>query len=90
MKAERIKLISNFVEMMLKEVSWNEKAKVRGVTEWDANSKLFHRIVNQRKVNKFISKLEREDGSVVNEESEIESELISFFKKFTREKTKLK
>lgn len=61
------------------EISWNQKAKMKGVRECDGNSRLFHRIVNNKKVNKMISKLEREDGSIIEGEDEIGLEILNYF-----------
>ena len=84
---ERRELKEKLGDVLLKEeVSWNQKAKVKGVVEWDANSKLFHRIINQKKVNKLICKLEKEDGSIVEEENEIVKEVVEFFKKLYSKK----
>lgn len=48
------------------EISWNQKAKTKGVIEWDDNSKLFHRIVSGRKANKLINKIESAEGGITN------------------------
>ena len=78
-------LREKFGELLLKEeISWNKKAKVRGVREWDGNSKLFHlfrRVVNSKKVNKMNSKLEKEDGCIVESKTEIVNEILNYFKK---------
>ncbi|KAM7498116.1 hypothetical protein LguiA_022530 [Lonicera macranthoides] len=82
LKKERQDLREIFGELVLREeISWNQKAKVRGVREWDGNSKLFHRVVNNKKINKIISKLEKDDGSIVNSESDIVNEILEYFKK---------
>lgn len=49
--------------------------------EWDCNSRLFHRIVSCKHVNKLIIKLEKEDGSIGEREEEIVSEIVSYFQK---------
>ena len=79
MVVERRELREKFGDLVLKEeISWNQKAKIRGVREWDGNSKLFHWVVNNKKVNKMISKLEKKDGSILEGEDEIVSEIVSY------------
>ena len=83
----RRELRKKFGDLVLKEeISWNQKAKMKGVIEWDGNSKLFHRIVNQKKTNKMIYKLEKEDGSVVDSEGDIITEIVEYFKKLYSKK----
>ena len=55
LKIERAELKGKFEGILMQEdISWNQKAKIRGVREWDGNSRLFHRIMSQKKVNIMI------------------------------------
>lgn len=49
----------------------------------DGNSRLFDKVANGKKVNKLICKLEREDGSIIDSDDEIITEIANFFKIFT-------
>lgn len=54
-KMERRDLKAKLDDLLHKEeISWNQ----------NGNSKLFHRIVSQNKMNKMITKLERQDGTI--------------------------
>ena len=50
LKNEILELRERFGDLVYKEeISWNQKAKVKRIREWDGNSRLFHRIVNNKK-----------------------------------------
>uniref|UniRef100_A0A803PZR9 Reverse transcriptase domain-containing protein n=1 Tax=Cannabis sativa TaxID=3483 RepID=A0A803PZR9_CANSA len=57
------------------------KSKCKWVKEGDANSRFFHNLLNARKAKNTISRIEREDGTILDREDDIVSELISFFSK---------
>lgn len=77
-------------ETILREqISWNQKVKIKGVTEWDNNSKLFHRAASRRKANKVINKIEGSEGSVLYSEREIVEEITSFFEGLYNENEKI-
>ncbi|KAM7469396.1 hypothetical protein LguiA_007579 [Lonicera macranthoides] len=79
-RLERGALRRKLEELLVKEeVSWHQKAKVKGVIEWDNNSKLFHRVASGRKVNNIINKLENVSGEVFQTEREIEREILNYF-----------
>lgn len=59
--------------------------KFQWVKERDAISKLFHRFLNASKSKNFISKLEKEDGSSVENEEDIVTEILSFYSKLYNE-----
>ena len=47
------------------------KSKLTQAKERDANTKLFHRLLNARKAKNVITRLEAEDGNVVDKEVDI-------------------
>lgn len=51
-----------------------------GVRDWDLNSRIFLRDVNNKKVNTMISKLERVNEEVVEEEEKIMEEIVDYFR----------
>uniref|UniRef100_A0A803P465 Reverse transcriptase domain-containing protein n=1 Tax=Cannabis sativa TaxID=3483 RepID=A0A803P465_CANSA len=55
------------------------KSKCKWAKEGDANSRFFHNLLNARKSRNTISRIEREDGSFLEEKEEIVKEIISFF-----------
>lgn len=57
------------------EISWCQKAKVKWFKEGDNNTKFFHRMANGSRKKKFISKLELEDGLVIESEELIVNEI---------------
>ena len=57
------------------------KTKFSWAREGDANSKLFHSLMNVRKAKNVISKLELDDGSIVDSEDDIVREITDFFQK---------
>ena len=55
------------------------KTKVTWAKQGNANTKLFHNLMNARKAKNVITKLELEDGSFVNKEEDIIREITDFF-----------
>ena len=56
------------------------KSKFTWAKEGDANSKLFHNLMNARKSKNVITRLELEDGSLIDSENDIIREITRFFK----------
>ena len=57
------------------------KSKFTWAREGDANTKLFHSLLNARKAKNVITKLELDDGSFVDSEDDIVREITGFFQK---------
>uniref|UniRef100_A0A803QQM3 Reverse transcriptase domain-containing protein n=1 Tax=Cannabis sativa TaxID=3483 RepID=A0A803QQM3_CANSA len=57
------------------------KSKCKWAREGDANSRLFHNLLNARKAKNTISRIERDNGDIIDNEKEIVEELIAFFSK---------
>ena len=55
------------------------KSKFTWSREGHANSKLFHSLLNARKAKNAITKLELDDGSIVDSEEDIVQEITGFF-----------
>uniref|UniRef100_A0A803QD86 Endonuclease/exonuclease/phosphatase domain-containing protein n=1 Tax=Cannabis sativa TaxID=3483 RepID=A0A803QD86_CANSA len=55
------------------------KSKCKWAKEGDANSRFFHNLLNGRKARKTISRIERDNGAIIDNEKEIVEELIAFF-----------
>ena len=55
------------------------KSKFTWAKEGDANSKLFHNLMNGRRATNTITKLERTSGELISGEEDITGEIISFF-----------
>lgn len=57
-----------------------QKSRVKWILEGDANTKFFHSsLSHRRRAGNAISRLEKENGVVLMDESLIEEELLSFF-----------
>ena len=83
---ERRSLRNRLEEVIFKEaVAWKQKMKLRWIKEWDNNSRLFHILVNNRRNKNAISRLEKENGSVLNDQKDIEREIIRFYEKLFME-----
>ena len=67
--------------MVKKEISIRQKLKVQWAKEGDANTRLFHRLLNARKSKNFISKIELDNGEVVTREEDIVREIVGFFER---------
>lgn len=55
------------------------------IKEWDANTKLFHKLLSNRKNKSAIIRLEREDDMVLENKEAIEGEIISFYERLFKE-----
>ena len=69
-------------ELLFKEeISLRQKSKILWVKEGDANMKLFHKMMNCTKSINTITKLESDDGSLVDDEELIVKNIVSYFEK---------
>ncbi|XP_024023214.1 uncharacterized protein LOC112092134 [Morus notabilis] len=66
-------------------ISWRQKMKTRWVKEGDANTKLFHSLVSNRKNTSVIGRIEREDGEVINDSVEVVGEIVAFYANLYKE-----
>lgn len=48
--------------MLLEDRSWRQKAKLKSVKETDVNTRLFHRVVNRRRMKSLIKEFELNNG----------------------------
>ena len=74
--------VKNKLERILiqEERVFRMKSKFTWAKEGDANTKLFHKLMNARKAKNVIKKLEVGDGIVVDKETYIVREITDFFK----------
>ena len=80
LKKEREILKKDLIDIMVKkEISIKQKLKIQWAKEGDANSRLFHNLLNARKSKNFISKIELENGKVLTTEEDIVREVVHFF-----------
>ena len=82
LKEEREALKKELNEILFKkDISGRHKLKIQWAKEGDANSKLFHRLLNARKSKNFISKIELDSGEVLTREEDIVREIVCFYEK---------
>ncbi|CAL9006140.1 unnamed protein product, partial [Prunus brigantina] len=62
------------------EVKWRQRGKVKWARDGDGNTKFFHMMASGFRKRNYIERLEKEDGVVIENDNEIESEAIKFFK----------
>ena len=62
------------------------KTKFTRAKEGDANTKLFHSLMNARKAKNVITKIELEDVRFVDQEDDIVHEIIGFFQRLYKMK----
>ena len=80
LKEERFKAKSDLYELIIREErAIMMKSKFTWAKEGDANSKLFHILMNGRRATNTITKLERTNGELISGEEDIKGEIISFF-----------
>ena len=78
---ERFVVKANLEKLTLEEErTLRMKSKFIWAQEGDANSKLFHSLMNARKSKNVITRLELEDGRLVDSEDGIVREITGFFK----------
>ena len=80
LEEERFRVKSEWYELIIREErATMMKSKFSWAKEGDANTKLFHNLMNGRKAKNAITKLEKTDVELVTGESGIVEEIISFF-----------
>lgn len=79
-RSER-KVLRNLGGIFKELIMWRQKMRLRWVKEGDANSKLFHNVVNNRRNKSSISRLEKENGEVVQNIEDVLKELIEYYEK---------
>ncbi|GKV07285.1 hypothetical protein SLEP1_g19080 [Rubroshorea leprosula] len=67
-----------------REVAWKQKTKLDWVKQGDANSKLFHRIMNSNRRRKMIRGIYK-DGAWIEEPSVVKQEVHEYFNKIFQE-----
>ena len=81
LRKERVNLKKELNGILVKkEILVRQKMKIRWAKQGDANSSLFHRLLNARKSKNFIFKIELDNGEVMTREEDIVREITSFFK----------
>ena len=81
LRQERVNLKRDLNGVLAKkEIMVRQKLKIQWAKQGDANSSLFHRLLNTRKSKNFISKIELDNGEFVAREEDIVREIISYFK----------
>ena len=82
LKNERFMARSHFEKILLQEErALRLKSKFNWAKQVDANTKLFHSSMNARKAKNVISKLELEDGNVIDKEEDLVQEITGFFQR---------
>ena len=80
LRDERVNLKKELNGILVKqEIMVKQKLKIQWAKLGDANSSLFHRLLNARKSKNFISKIELDSGEILTTEEDIVREIISFF-----------
>ena len=78
---ERKRIKRDLADLLLvKERSVRLKARVQWAKEGDAKSKVFHGLLNARKSRNFVTRVEKNNGEIVDSKEEIVSEIVVFFK----------
>ena len=82
LRRERVNLKKELHDITVKkEIMTRQKLRVQWAKEGDANSRLFHRLLNARKSKNLISKIERDNGEVLTNEEDIVGEIVRFYEK---------
>ena len=80
LEEERSKVKSKWYELIIREEGATMmKSKFTWAKEGDANTKLFHNLMNERRARNAITKLERTNGELICGQEDIAEEGISFF-----------
>ena len=80
LEEERSKAKIDWYELIIREERVTMmKSKFIWAKEGDANTKLFHSLMNERRAKNAILKLERTNRELITEEEEIAEEIISLF-----------
>lgn len=76
----RNKLKEELLDIVYKEeISWKQKSRLHWLEHGDANTSFFHKVSDRRKARNFISLLNI-NGSLVEEQEQIEKHLVDLFK----------
>ena len=82
LKEDREALKKELNEILFKkEISVRQKLKIQWTKEGDANSRLFHRLLNVRKSKNFISKIELDSWEVLTREEDVAKKIVCFYEK---------
>jgi len=88
-EALREKEVGLLQEITLKdrqeELLWKQKSRNRRLKEGDRNTKFFHQVTIQHQYQNHIRRLKKEDGSVVESQSEIEETPNEYFQDLLEE-----
>lgn len=77
-RADLIILVGDLVHK--KEVRWRPRGKAEWARDGDGNTNFFHHLANGRRKRNFIERLEVEGAGVIENEGDIETEILNFFK----------
>ncbi|XP_071905685.1 uncharacterized protein [Coffea arabica] len=73
--------------LLIEEQFWSQKARMRWLHSGDRNSKFFHVVVKQRRVQSAIYRIKDLQGSWVEKDEDIANEVITFFSDLFSEPT---
>ncbi|KAL9668767.1 hypothetical protein QQ045_006307 [Rhodiola kirilowii] len=62
------------------EILWQQRSRVNWLEEGDSNTKFFHAYATSRRKRNFINQLLKSDGTTCTDRSEIQNEIVSYFK----------
>ncbi|XP_027083517.1 uncharacterized protein [Coffea arabica] len=65
--------------LQVEELFWKQKARVKWLDEGDRNTKFFHSVIKQRRVQSIIHKIKNDRGEWVTSEKAIGEEKVRFF-----------
>ncbi|XP_027060814.2 uncharacterized protein [Coffea arabica] len=65
--------------LVIEEQFWSQKARVKWLHSGDRNSKFFHAVVKQRRIQSAIHRIKDSRGAWVNRDEDIANEAIAFF-----------
>lgn len=85
MKERRGALRNRLEELIFNEmVAWRQKMKFRWIKEWDANTKLFHKLLSNQRNKSLISRLDTDDDSVLEDKEKIEKRLFHSMRNYSK------
>ncbi|XP_019435508.1 PREDICTED: uncharacterized protein LOC109342010 [Lupinus angustifolius] len=67
--------------LMIEEIFWKEKARVKWFTQGDRNTSFFHKVTKIRHATKSISRLQSNDNILTNQD-DIDNHIIGYYKDF--------
>ncbi|XP_027151985.1 uncharacterized protein LOC113752040 [Coffea eugenioides] len=65
--------------LAMEESLWRQRARVKWLAVGDRNTKFFHSVVKQRRMNSIIHRIQKPDGGWVNEDTLIGEEAVRYF-----------